>query len=435
MDSLGLVALIFGAFFVIFLFSGWLIAFSIAASSMLAYLLICGGSTITNFALLGYNAMTNYNFLALPLFILMGELMIQGGIARKLYNSVVPLAGRVRGGLIYVNVLANTIFGACCGSTVAATSAISAVAIPEVTKRGYSKGISYGSLAAAGNLAGLIPPSVGLIVYSAISNTSLSELFVAGIVPGLILAGTLMLVTTIWIKFDSKVVPPRLENPLRLAKAVPFAICRLWSVALMIGAVLGSIYTGFATPTEAGTYGVVGAFILGIAGKELNLEKFKITLVDTIRAAVPILFIIAMAAIYGFALSYLGLKSYLLELLQGFSGPAWLQMFFIWLMLLVLGMFLDGGSIFILTTPIFLPFAMSLGYHPVWYGVWLEMAVDLGNITPPVGVTLYAVQSISRDKLEIIARGALPFWISFAMSQALLTLFPRAAMLLIEISS
>jgi len=432
MDSMALSLVIFLGCFIVFLFSGWLIAFSIGASSLLAYFFISGGSTIINFAYLSYNATINYSLLALPLFILMGELMIQGGIAKALYSAVSPLMARVRGGLIYVNILANTILGACCGSTIAATSAVSTVAIPELAKRGYAKGISYGSLASAGNLAALIPPSIGLILYAAITDTSLGELFLAGILPGLVLAGAFMFVSRIWIKLDSKIVPPGEKNPMPVGRSIGFAISKLWPLLILIVIVLGSIYLGFATPTEAGAYGVIGAIILGIG--KLNLETFKISLVDTVEASVPLLFIIAMASVYGYALNSLGLKSWVTTLLGGLIGPASMKMFFIWFLLLLLGMFLDAGSAMVLTTPILLPFAVSLGYDPVWYGIWLSLAIELGNITPPVGLTIYAVQAISEDRLDIIAKGALPFWISFVIVQLLITFFPGIALLIPNIA-
>lgn len=428
MDSMTLSLVIFLGCFIVFLFSGWLIAFSIGASSALAYIIISGGSTISNFAYLGYNATINYNLLALPLFILMGELMIQGGIAKTLYSAITPLMERIRGGLIYVNVLSNTVLGACCGSTIAATSAISTVAIPELHNRGYAKGISYGSLASAGNLAALIPPSIGLILYAAITDTSLGELFLAGIVPGLILTCTLLFVSAMWIKLNSKIAPPREKNPMPVGRSVGFAISRLWPLLILIVIVLGSIYLGFATPTEAGTYGVIGAIILGIG--RINLKTFKISLVDTVRASVPLLFIIAMASIYGYALNSLGLRLWVATLLDGLIGPPCVKMFSIWFLLLMLGMFLDAGSAIVLTTPILLPFALSLGYDPVWYGIWLSLAVELGNITPPVGLTIFAVQAISGDKLDTIARGALPFWISFVLAQLSVTFFPGIVLLL-----
>jgi len=429
MDTMTLIVVIFLGCFMVFLFSGWLIAFCMAAISVLAYIFISGGSAISNFAYLGYNAAISYNLLALPFFILMGELLIQGGVVVTLYNAITPLAERVRGGLIYVNILANTILGACCGSTIAATSATSAVAIPELAKRGYAKGISYGSLASAGNLAALIPPSIGLIIYAALTDTSLGELFLAGILPGLVLSAAFLFVSVIWMKLDSKIAPPRKEHPMPLGRSVGFGISRLWPLLILIVIVLGSIYRGFATPTEAGTYGAVGAIILSI-GRKLNLETLKTSLVDTIKASVPLLFIIAMASIYGYALNSLGVRSEIIRLLEGLGGPPYAKMFFVWFLLLLLGMFLDGGSIAVLTIPIFVPFAVSLGYDPIWYGIWASIVGELGNITPPVGLTIFAVQAVSGDRLDIIAKGAFPYWASFVIVQLLITFFPSIALLI-----
>ena len=197
--------LIFVVFFLVLLFIGWPIAFSMGTAAVVAYL-FSGGSLWGNFAILTYNAMFNYNLLALPIFVLMGYLLIYGGSTDKLYNGITPLMERLTGGLIYSNIVANVILGACCGSTIAATSAMSTVAIPELSKRGYKKSISYGSLASGGCLSALIPPSVGMILFCSITTVSLGSLFIAGIVPGLILAAFFILVSYFWVILDPSVV-------------------------------------------------------------------------------------------------------------------------------------------------------------------------------------------------------------------------------------
>jgi len=423
MDPMVLSLVIFLGVFFVFLLSGWMIAFALAAASLLAYIFIAGGTT-GNFAILGYNALFTYTLLALPIFILMGTFLIEGGVATILYEGVLPLMERVPGGLIHTNIIGNIILGACSGSTIAATTCMATVCIPELKKRGYDKGICYGSLAAAGNLASLIPPSVGLIIFASLTTVSLGQLFIAGIVPGLFLAVCFGVITAIWVRIHPEVAPsPKEKMP--LGSAFFLAIRKLWALLVLIVVVLGVIYLGIGTPTEAGCYGAVGALLLGV--KRLDREKIKSALFTGGRVSGSLLFVIAMASVYGFALNALGLREWLLAVLGALPGDQYIQMFLVWLILLVLGMFIDGTSIIVITTPIFLPFAVSLGFDPVWFGVWLMLAANLGNITPPVGITLYAVITVSKDSIDVVARGCLPFWASFFMVMIPMTFFPAIA--------
>jgi C4-dicarboxylate transporter DctM subunit len=423
MESHIALVLIFGAAFLLLLFSGWLIAFAMATASILAYVLIAGGGAIGNIVVHTYNAMFNYDLLALPIFILMGELLIQGGVAAKLYDSVLPLMERIPGGLIHTNIIANVLLGACTGSTIAATTAMSAVAVPELNKRGYDKKICYGSLSSAGCLACLIPPSVGMILFASITTVSLGKLFIAGIIPGLILAAAFSLVVVVWVKLQPKTVPPPPKELMPLGAAIIFALKNMWPILILIFVVLGAIYLGIGTPTEAGCYGILGALVLGYKG--ITRESIKRTLLGTVQISGGLLIAIAMASVYGFALNSLGMRQSLLSLLGGLPGGAFTKMYLVWLMLLVLGMFIDSASIIVITTPIFMPFAVELGYDPIWFGVFMMLAVELGNITPPVGVTLFSVQAVAKEQLDVVAKGSFPFWISFFLAMTICTYFPK----------
>ena len=427
MDIASLLLLIFVGAFLVLLFLGWPVAFAIATASILAYIFLAGGSVLGSFAIFSYNAMFNYGLLALPIFILMGEVLIQGGVAGDLYDAVTPLMERIPGGLIHTNIAANVILGACCGSTVAATSAMSTVAIPELMKRGYAKKICYGSLASAGCLSCLIPPSVGMILFCSITTVSLGKLFIAGIIPGLILAASFSLVSAIWIKYQPDIAPRVPKKVMPLWVAVLFALKRLWPLFILIIVVLGTIYLGVATPTESGCYGVFGALVLSALNKKLNLKTIKAMLINTAQVSVPILFIIAMASVYGYALNALGLKQLLLNLLENLQGGTITKIYIIWLVYLLLGMFLDSAAVIVLTTPILLPFTINLGYDPIWFGIFLMLTTQLGNITPPIGVTLFAVQAITKERVAIIAQGCLPYWVSFLLASSLVIFFPSLA--------
>ena len=427
MGSELLIFLIFIILFFILLFSGWPIAFSLATAAIISYIFISGGSVLGNFGVLVYNVMFNYNLLALPIFILMGEILIHGGISSGLYEAFSPIMERYRGGLIHTTILANLVLGACCGSSIAATTAMSTVAVPELSKRGYDKGIIYGSLASAGCLSTLIPPSVGMILFCSVTTVSLGQLFIAGIIPGIILALSFSLVSYLWMIINPKIVPRVSTENMNIFKAILFAFKKLWTIIFLIGIVLGVIYFGVGTPTEAGCYGVVGALIIAFANKKMNFEKIKYIFNDTGKISASLLAIIAMASVYGFALNALGLKNLIVNFLLSIPVGPTVKMFIIWFILLIMGMFIDSAGIIVITTPIFLSIAVSLGYEPLWYGIFTILAVDIGNITPPVGVTLFAVQAVTNDKLETIARGCLPYWFAFFLTSAIIIFLPILA--------
>jgi C4-dicarboxylate transporter DctM subunit len=422
MESMTLIFLIFVVAFLVLLFSGWAIAFGIATASILAYIFVAGSGGLGNFPVLSYNAMFSYNMLALPFFILMGELLIQGGVASKLYDSVVPLMERIPGGLLHTNIVANVLLGACCGSTIAATTAISSVAIPELTKRGYAKEICFGSLASAGCLAALIPPSVGLIIFASITTVSLGQLFIAGIIPGLILAACFSLVVAVWVRVRPRIVPRRKKEVMSLGAALFFALKNLWPLLFLIVLVLGVIYLGIGTPTEAGSFGAIGALVLGY--RKLDRKTIMKAMLGTCHISGALLLIIAMASVYGFALNALGLRTLLISLLSALPGGPIMKVYIIFFMMLLLGMFIDSASVIVITTPILLPFAVSLGFEPVWVGIYIILAVELGNITPPVGLTLFAVQVVSKNPVSTVAEGCFPFWASFFLAVSVITVFP-----------
>lgn len=421
------VFLIFILLFFILLFLKWPIAFSLATATIVSYIFISGGKVFGNFAILTYNAMFNYNLLALPIFILMGEILIYGGIASGLYDSLSPLMERFRGGLIHTTIVGNLILGACCGSNVAATTAMSTVAIPELTKRGYGKSIIYGSLASAGCLSSLIPPSISMILYSSVTTVSLGQLFIAGIIPGIILASFFSMVSYFWMVIDPNMVPKVTTDNIPLFAAMFLAIKKLWSIIILILIVLGTIYLGVGTPTEAGCFGVIGALIIAFSNKQMNLEKLKIIIYDSGKVSAALLTIIAGATVYGYALNALGFKELIVNALLNMPGGPILKIFYIWTILLVMGMFVDAGGIIVITTPIFLPIAVYYGFSPLWLGIFMILCTNLGNITPPVGLTIFSVQAVSGDDLYVIARGCLPYWISFALATATLTFFPILA--------
>jgi len=426
-----LILLIFvGALFFL-LFSGWWVFFTLGAISILAYVLLAGG-VVGNLPRLMFNTIDSYYLLALPLFVFMGTILTEGGLAERLFDAITPFTAFLRGGLIHAAVLANTVLGACCGSTVAATSSISAVAIPEMSKRGYAKTISYGSLASSGLLAGLIPPSIPLIVIAILSDESIAKLFIAGIIPGLLLASTISLVTVVLTTIRPELAPSSAADRARIsARTILPLLGKTGPALILVAIVIGSIYMGMATPTEASSMGVVGA--LAISARRLNVRKIHTSAIDAIRVSGSIVILLGVAAVYGYALHYLGLGEWIQDFLAGLPGGPMTKMYCLIPVYLVLGMFLDAASLTVIIVPILLPFVKSLGLSPLWFGVWSVVNTELGCITPPVGLTLYAVQATSRDKLETIAKGALPYWISFLIVIVLIMQWPALVLWLPEL--
>lgn len=363
---------------------------------------------------------------AVPLYILFGEIMVRSGIAGAMYAALTPWLNRLPGKLMQTNIATCAIFAATSGSSVATAATVGAVAIPEIDKGRYNERLFVGSIAAGGTLGILIPPSINMIVFGALTATSIPKLYIAGILPGLILAGMFMLTTGIasLLRPDWDGTPVYAGWQLRL-RGLPALIPPL----LIVFVVIGSIYAGLATPTEAASLGVVAALILAAARRRLSVNVLNDALSATMRTTAMLLLILIAANFLNFVLGFLGFGDALEHWVFDLDVPPHAIIFAIIVFYLVLGCFLDGLSMMVLTVPVLTPIVVNLGFSSVWFGVIVVLAVEAGLITPPVGMNCYVVQGVrNRGSLVDVFIGVMPFLVSLLMLIALLVAVPDLAL-------
>jgi tripartite ATP-independent transporter DctM subunit len=377
-----------------------------------------------------YDSLNSWSLAALPMFILMGEILYKTSISTKLLNGLQPWLNYIPGKLLHVNVFACSIFAAVSGSSAATTATVGKITLAELKKRNYSKSLAIGSLAGSGTLGFLIPPSLIMIIYGVLSDVSIGKLFIAGIMPGLLLitlySSYIMIISTI-----DKSVTPTDEKTYTLKDKIS-SIKDLFPIFLLITLVLGSIYSGLATPTEAASLGVFGAISLAIYFKSLSFDIFKTAMLNTIKTSVMISFIIASAGFLSQVIGFLGIAIALSEYITSLGLSPIVLIIMVGIMYIILGMILDGISIVVMTLPIVLPIIVLAGFDPLWFGIFLVFMVELSQITPPVGFSLFIIQSISGEKIGYILKATLPFFILMLLAVAIITIFPEIVTFLPE---
>jgi len=372
-----------------------------------------------------YGQLDVFEMIALPLFILMGHVLSKTPIGKDLFQAASNWLSWLPGGLAVASVGACTIFGAVSGASVAGVAAIGSLAVPEMTKRGYSVQIAAGSVVTAGALAMLIPPSIPFIIYSAITGESVAKLFIGGIVPGLVMALFLSLFIIISVLINPKLAPE--ADDIRATWTQRFlCLGKIWHALVLIILVLGSIYTGIATPTEASAVGVAGAFIIaGVVYRMLDVRSTIDILKDSLKISCAILMIMGSAKIFGDFLNMVRVPQQLSEYLLGLDLPNAVVLLVIQALLIVLGMFVDAASLMVVTTPILLPLITGMGYDPLWFGIVLVINLELAVVTPPVGLNLYTLRGVCPFlTIEQIIRSSVPFLLVQLAALILFTLVP-----------
>jgi tripartite ATP-independent transporter DctM subunit len=371
----------------------------------------------------GINA---WSLAALPLFIWMGEILFRSRLSDDLFEGLVPWVTHLPGRLLHVNIFGCGIFAAVSGSSAATAATVGKMSIPELSRRGYDQKMVLGTLAGSATLGLLIPPSIILIVYGVATGQSIARLFMAGILPGLVLMGLFVGFVLIWALFNPKAVPPPPGPvcgwPERL-RSLP----RLAPVLLLIAGVIGSIYAGIASPTDAAAVGVFLALVLSALSRDLTRKTFMEGVLAATRTSCMIVFILAGASFLTLAMGFTGLPAGLAKWIATMElSPhallAALTVFFV-----VMGCFLDGISIVVLTTSIIQPMIEAAGIDTIWFGIFLVIVVEMSQITPPVGFNLFVIQSLTGKNMLSIAWAALPFFLLMAVALVLLTLFPDIA--------
>jgi tripartite ATP-independent transporter DctM subunit len=373
-----------------------------------------------------WNIFTEYTLTSVPLFILLGEVLVASGLSRGVYQAMAPLFGRLPGGLLHTNIAVCTVFGAVSGSSMSVAAAVGSVAYPELKQRGYDRGAIVGSLAGGGTLGLLIPPSLSLLIYGALTDTSIGRLFLAGVLPGLMVAGLFM----VWIAVMA------LRNP-ALAPAEPrvalrhalISLWRIWPLLVLIAAVLGSLFAGLATPTEAAGVGVLAAVILGFVMGDLTLRGLLAALMATAVTFGVVAVVFMGAVVLAQSIQLLGLPQQLVQTISAWGISKYVMFALIVALYLVLGCFFDGLSMMIMTLPIVFPLLTGLGFDPVWLGVVVTLMIEVGMLTPPVGMNLFVLVGITGREvtLEEAARAAMPYWLVLMLAVVILTLFPAIA--------
>ena len=377
-----------------------------------------------------WNLFNSFTFTAIPAFILLGEILGQSGLAKRIYNAISPGFERLPGQLLQTNIGACTVFSAISGSSTATAAVVGSIAYDELKGRGYSRSAVVGTIAAGGTLGILIPPSVALIIYGAWQNVSVGALFVAGIVPGILLSGLFM----VYIGFAARRRPgmtPPAGARLPLGQALVRSL-EAWPFAVLIFAILGTIFFGLATPTEAAALGVATAILLSIVYREFSFARLWAALLATVRTFSTLTLVLVGALILSQAVALTGLPRDLIALVadSGLPAPAILTLVFV--MYLVLGCFFGPVEMLLITLPFVFPLVTGLGYDPVWFGIALVIVIEIGLLTPPLGINLFVVMAVSRNEVSLgeAALACLPYWLLMIALLAFITLLPEVVLFL-----
>jgi C4-dicarboxylate transporter, DctM subunit len=364
----------------------------------------------------------SWTMTALPLFIWMGEILFRTRLSDDMFAGLAPWVERLPGRLLHVNVLGCGIFAAVSGSSAATAATIGRISLPELKSRGYPEGISIGSLAGSGTLGLLIPPSIIMIVYGVAAQVSVARLFIAGVLPGLMLVALFSGYVMLWSMLNKDKIPAA-RITMSLVQKLN-ASRRLVPVVLLIVGVIGSIYAGLATATEAAAIGVVGALLIAGFSGMLTRASFVASLLGAVRTSTMIFFILLGAAFLTSAMSFTGLPAALAEWIAGEKLPAWQLIIALTVLFIVLGCFLDGISIVLLTTSVIMPAVQAAGIDLLWFGIFIILVVEMAQITPPVGFNLFVVQSLTGRDIFTVAKASLPFFLLMVVATALITIFP-----------
>jgi tripartite ATP-independent transporter DctM subunit len=370
-----------------------------------------------------YETFTQYSLTVIPMFVFMGQIAFHAGISRRLFDAAYHWLGHMPGGLAISTVGACTAFGAICGSGPATAATMAAVALPEMKRYKYNPQLSCGAVAAGGSLGMLIPPSVVFIVYAILTEQSIGKLFIAGIIPGLLMALLFSLTIYIQCKIKPDMGP---AGPAMSWSSKFLSLFGVGETLILFCVVIGGMFAGFFTPTEAAAIGALGSVVIAAARKQLTLKMLTQSLKETVRTSCMVMIIVTGAAIFGRFLAITRIPFELATWLANLPLPGWMVMLMIILFFLLAGCFIDALALVMLTIPIFYPVVIELGYDPIWFGVIIVVVTQMGVITPPVGVNVYVVSGIERDvSLQTIFRGSMPFLAAMILLAILFVIFPK----------
>jgi len=367
----------------------------------------------------------NWALTALPLFVWMGEILFRSRLSEDMFKGLAPWVSWLPGRLLHVNILGCGVMAAVAGSSSVTSATIGRMSLPELQKRGYSQSLSIGTLAGSGTLGLLIPPSIMMIVYGIVAQQSISRLFIAGILPGVLLVSLFMGYVIIWSLLNPKQVPAS-DIKMSFANKL-WESRRLIPVIILITSVIGAIYGGIATPTEAATMGVVGALILAKITGSFGWPDFISSLMSATRTTCMIVLIILGAAFLSVGMAFTGIPVALTNWINDMGMSPYMLIFVLTLIYIVLGCFLEGTSMIVLTSSVALPMIQSAGLDPIWFGIYLVLVVEMSQITPPVGFNLFVLQSMSGRDILTVTKASLPFFFLLLFGLILITIWPEIA--------
>ena len=409
-----------------FLGSGIWVALSMIGVSAIGMILFTSRPVGDAMATTIWGTASSWTLTALPLFVWMGEILFRTKLSENLFKGLSPWMQKLPGGLIHVNVVGCALFAAISGSSAATVATVGKMSIPELRKRNYPEKILLGSLAGSGTLGLLIPPSIILIIYGVAVQESIAKLFIAGIIPGIMIALIFMSYVIIWSLINKKEMPVLIEKYSFLEKIKRSR--QLLPVIILISSVIGSIYTGIATATEAASLGVVGALLLSFFQKTLTLDTFKTSLLGATKTSCMIAFILAGSTFLSLAMGFTGLPRNLAVWIQNMNLSPYVLIFVLMIFYIILGMFLDGISAVVLTMAIIEPMIRQAGFDMIWFGIFLVIVVEMAQITPPVGFNLFVLQGMANKDMSYIARSAFPLFLLMVLAVVLVVAFPEIAL-------
>ena len=406
--------------------SGIWVALSMIAVSAIGMLLFTTRPVGDAMATTIWGTSSSWTLTALPLFVWMGEILFRTKLSENLFKGLSPWLSKLPGGLVHVNVVGCALFAAISGSSAATVATVGKMSIPELRKRKYPEKLLLGTLAGSGTLGLLIPPSIILIIYGVTIEDSIAKLFMAGILPGIMLAVMFMLYVIFWSIFNKKLMPKSIKNFSFIEKVQRSK--QLLPVIFLITAVIGSIYTGIATATEAASLGVVGALILSFFQGTLSKKTFNLSLLGATKTSCMIAFIIAGSTFLSLAMGFTGLPRNLAIWIDGMNLSPYTLLFVLTIFYIILGMFLDGISAVVLTMAIIEPMIRQAGFDMIWFGIYLVIVVEMAQITPPVGFNLFVLQSMANKDMAFIAKSAFPLFLLMILAVIIVIIFPEIAL-------
>ncbi|MDP2931342.1 MAG: TRAP transporter large permease subunit [Chloroflexota bacterium] len=421
-----LLAAVFGGL-ILLLISGLWIAVATGGIGITLYFINSGWSALTPISHIVWTSAENFPIATVPLFIFLGYMLMESGLAGRVYAGLEPLLNHIPGGLLHTNIVVGALFAACSGSGMASAAAIGTVALPEMEKRGYPRSLSIGSVAAGGVLAPIIPPSIMMIMYCVITGQSIGKAFIAGIFPGLGLAVLFSLYIAVVFQFYQDWAKTR--GPLVPLKKSISASKEVWPIVILIFLVLGTIYLGIATPTESAAVGSVGAIVLAALHRGLNWQSLKKTTVATVTLTSVVLIIYIGTHIMSSALAMSGAIGFITQGLTSLAVPRVGVLLIVYLIFIILGLFIDTLPMMLMTVPLVFPTIVALGYDPLWFGIAVVLLTNTGNLTPPVGMILFVMQSLNRGRpVSEVYKGVIPFAVLCVVMLGIVTAFPQIAL-------